>query len=385
MAENNTVPVTAGAPESTPPVSAPAAPPSPEASPKPVNKSRRELMAELRSQLQGRADAPQPAVATPEPEPVAALPAGEDSGDSPDLSQNSSASDSGVAGESPDAGDDDPQAPEAEPNTAKILKGLKRWKTDAKEKRKEVSNLQAKVEALLAEKAELEERLAMRSQAPTPSANPLAELSDPADIQARAQTAEVRVQNAEDLLDVLNDDPDGVAAKVRSWGVQLKDETGAEDFSVPRVRDFLKTMRRAEQAVVKAAPERLAALQYEDQALAEVMETVPEMQEKASDVFQRVISTVKLYPGIKSSPGWPKMATMYALGQAEYERRAAAKAKGGTKAPAIRPAPSLPAVSRSLPARPTGQESLAAPSSGNRKDWTLYARGALKRTAAATG
>lgn len=208
------------------------------------------------------------------------------------------------------------------------------------------------------ELAELKRKGAQQQpEVPQGPAGDFAELgNDLNQIERRLQEAQGYVKTANDLLDDLRDDPEGVAQRLQAAGVKL------DEYTPAAIRKYLKEVRDQESRVVEAVPRRKEFLQKEAAAINRAREIMPELADPNSDRFKAVSEVIRQYPQLRQRPDWAFHATIYAMGHEAF-----AKMQGGGAAPAAAapkpapkatpPPPKLPGASTAQPASTPTKES----------------------------
>lgn len=205
---------------------------------------------------------------------------------------------------------------------------------------KEVAKTKAereRAEQLETRLKELEAKAVEAVPAPVPTqANPLAHITDVKQLVAERAKAEEAREQAEELLDTLQDEPERVEAALRAAKVELKDELGAEDFSVNRMKQFLKTVKReARNVSERAVPQQAQYLDAMQKSRAMAEELVPELKDAKSPRSQKYQEVLKAFPEIRSQPWWPMAAAVQVVGleALEAQRKASATPVAKAKPP----------------------------------------------------
>lgn len=187
---------------------------------------------------------------------------------------------------------------------------------------KEVGKTKAEREAREAAEAKLAELQQQLEQQPKPEpvpvrvgSVPLAHVENVAQLQAEQAKARAALKQSEELLDTLEDNPEDVEAALRQSNVVLRDEHGQEDYSVPKMRKFLKGIRRtADDVVTQAIPERAQYLDIQSKAQAKAQEIVPELKDLKSPRYAKFQEVVRAFPQLKTIPDWPMAAAVQVIG-----------------------------------------------------------------------
>lgn len=205
---------------------------------------------------------------------------------------------------------------------------------------KEVAKTKAereRAEQLETRLKELEAKAVETVPAPASTqANPLAHITDVKQLVAEKAKAEEAREQAEELLDTLQDEPERVEAALRAAKVELKDELGAEDFSVNRMKQFLKTVKREARNVSEmAVPHQAQYLDAMQKSRAMAEELVPELKDAKSPRSQKYQEVLKAFPEIRSQPWWPMAAAVQVVGleALEAQRKASATPVAKAKPP----------------------------------------------------
>jgi hypothetical protein len=211
---------------------------------------------------------------------------------------------------------------------------------------KEVAKTKAaaeKAEQLAAENAELKQQLQARPTAAVPAnAGPLADVHDTETLQARRHNAETALDQADDLLNRIEDSPADVEAVLREAKVVLKAADGTDDYSPAAMKKYLTGIKRnADRILTRDIPKRLEFLKAADRASTEVFERLPELKDAKSELrkqFDMVVAeTKKSAPFVFQLPDWPKALALQTLGLAAWTKMAK-----GAAAPAVKPKRPIP-------------------------------------------
>lgn len=207
---------------------------------------------------------------------------------------------------------------------------------------KEVAKSKAALEAKEEAEAKLAEAQAKLAEfesgqiASPKSKVQLADIHDKVKLAAEKQRAEQAVEDAEELLLTLEDDPNSVEQALRTMKVELKDEDGDEDFSEARMKKFLRTAKmNAERTLRKAIPEREQFLDKANQFATQAMDFMPELIDPKSErakLFQQIF---RENPELRQQPEWALKGVIGVLGMERLNEMVAAKQKA--KAPAKKP------------------------------------------------
>jgi len=207
---------------------------------------------------------------------------------------------------------------------------------------KEVSKTKAERaqrEALETKLAELQQQLEQKQAEPVPAtvsptkANPLAHVTDVKALVAERDKARSAQDQAEELLESLQDDPERVEAALRSAKVSLTDDSGNEDYSVPRMRKFLGTVKREARNVVEnAVPLQAQYLDVQKQSFAKALDDLPELKDKTSERYARFNNVLRSMPELRNQPWWPEAAVVAVLGEERLQELRKARASTPVKA-----------------------------------------------------
>lgn len=213
----------------------------------------------------------------------------------------------------------------------------------AKEVAKTKAAQEAKVE-LETKLAELQQQLEQKQAepvqtAPAPTkANPLAHVTDVKALVAERDKARSAQDQAEELLESLQDDPERVEAALRNAKVSLTDDSGNEDYSVPRMRKFLGTVKReARNVVEQAVPLQAQYLNVQQQSFAKAMDDLPELKDKTSPRYASFQNVLRTMPELRNQPWWPEAAVVAVLGEERLQELRAAKTKGAAVKAKVKP------------------------------------------------
>jgi len=208
----------------------------------------------------------------------------------------------------------------------RINKRIGKEVAKTKEAKEAAEQAQAKI-------AELEQQLATRAPSPDVATGKLAKVFTPAELQAEADKATQAREQSEDLLTMLEDDPEGVEAALKAAQITLAEYTPAQ------MRKFLTGIKRnAEHTLNRDLPQRAQFLKAVDASAGEAMQLLPELKNAKSEQRQ-VFDAILKAPSVMQFAGWPKALALMVLGLEAERQRAAAKA-----APAPKPKRPLPVV-----------------------------------------
>ena len=142
---------------------------------------------------------------------------------------------------------------------------------------------------------ELESKLDDNQQLPTaPADNPLVNVKTEKDLQDQAKLSEARLQFAEDMEDLLLENPDEVEQVLKKQGVELKDGEGYDDFSMERMTKFIRGVRRdSERKLNKWIPQKSQELSQSKEFNAQAEKLYPWLRNGDSQemkVFNQVLA-----------------------------------------------------------------------------------------------
>lgn len=196
---------------------------------------------------------------------------------------------------------------------------------------KEVAKTKAEKEAraeLEAKLADLEAKVTELSNKPTepPAAVPtvnaplLAHVNDAKQLQAEAAKAETALEQSEDLLNTLDDAPEKVESALKAAGIKLADDSGAEDYSVSRMRQTLRAIHKsADKTLRRAIPERVEFLKQADSNAEEVVKLLPELKDRTSPRYAKFQQVLQMRPELRNHANWPIEAAARVLGWEQLE------------------------------------------------------------------
>lgn len=282
--------------------------------------------------------------------------------------------------------DDDETPPQdAPPWFVKRLQKIKAQRNEARDKAAKASELEAKVAELQQQLAESQQPAAAQAAKAPKTADPLADLSDPAQIEARGEEAQSMLDVATRLIEDLLDSPESVEQTMRSAGVTLPNE----DWSPQAMRSYLRNVRDNAQRIVRSVPARLKAVEIQRQATRLVAELVPEAA-KPDHPLRQTMTQVMALPEVAQRPDRELVALTYALGLQQVEALRSGKSKPPEPTTTARPAPRaprMPSVGTAAPAAGASTEADGAAErirqgKGSREDAEVLARAALRSVAA---
>lgn len=279
-------------------------------------------------------------------------------------------------GEGEESADDGAEAPEAGAKDAAEETGdtaeKGRWPKEAverlrklKDQRKELrGELEKRDQVLQGLQAQIQELKAQVQQpaaaaAKSQSNGALDAETDPGVIRSKAEEAQRATRWAEDLLDEVNDDPEGVAAELKRQGL----EEPREGWDPKGLRQAIRGIRDSARKVLEAAPRRMHWLNTEAKALDTAATVEPELVNPKSEIAREVNRILVQRPWLRDQPDWPLLALAGAIGLREIAKRqngAAAKPEddddeAAPVPPPVRRAPRLPGAPRAGVANPASK------------------------------
>lgn len=213
-----------------------------------------------------------------------------------------------------------------------------RWKSKAEE-------LQAELDSLKG--GEPKKEAGADRSAPAASDSSFDSEFDSSKIERRAGEARNAIAQVNDLLDDLHDDPDRVANVLQSAGFKL------EEFTVPAMRQLLRSIRTKEQSVAEAAPKRMQFLRDEEREIKRAVEIMPDLVKQDSEDSKLVRKVLGDYPELRRRPDWAYHAAIYVMGFKQLQAKSGGSSapKSAPKAPAeVAEAPKVPGAPRRPPA-----------------------------------
>lgn len=192
--------------------------------------------------------------------------------------------------------------------------------------------------------AEAEARLADRPETPAIKRDAaLGHVLDDNALQAEKRKAEDALDQADELLGQIEDDPASVEQALRAAKIELKNEQGEEDYSAGRMKKFLRTARtNADRTLRRSVPERAEFLKEAKAAADKAVELMPELKDAKSDRMKMFRQILKEAPDLQKSPRWPLLALQGVLGAERLQEILDKKSKPA--APAVKPKRELPTV-----------------------------------------
>jgi hypothetical protein len=163
-------------------------------------------------------------------------------------------------------------------------------------------------EALEARAAELEAQLAAAPKGETRAGTtvPLGDVHDAGKLAGKKVEAEQALEQSEDLLSVLDDDPASVEEALRAAKVDLKDADGEDDYTPARMRRWLRAVQQNANRMLRThIPNRETFLKTAETAAQRAVEFMPELKDTKSErgkLFQQVL---REHPEIQARPDWP--------------------------------------------------------------------------------
>jgi hypothetical protein len=205
-------------------------------------------------------------------------------------------------------------------------------------------------EAMEARLAEAEAKLAEKPSGASRPASPLGDVHDLGKLEGEKLKAEQAMEQAEDLLVQLEDDPAAVETALRTAKIELKGEDGREDFSEARMKKFLRSIKtNADRTLRRTIPERERFIKTAEQAAAQAVEFLPELKDQKSTQAKLFAQALADVPELQRHPQWPLMAVIGVLGRQKLDEMIAARKKVPA-APAKRELPVKIPTPRAQPA-----------------------------------
>lgn len=303
----------------------------------------------------------------PDPEATAATPPPENAGEpANDLSQSKDPEEKAE----PPAPEDEP-----EPEEEDAPKGLTPEVQERVNRRigKEVAKTKAEREKRAALEAELAELRAAK-EAPEPAPAPPARNADealqrvqnPAELERVREDAENAVEQAETLLDQLDDRPEAVERELRRMKLPVTDEAGNEDYSPARIKATLGAIRRnAQRMLTRHIPRRMEFLNATRQGVDRITTLLPEFRDLKSPRAVRAAELIRSDPALLQRRDWPEFIAAAVLG---YEALEKARAPKATEPKAKPPIP---------PRMPAAPKAAAEPKAGRVDTEALFHRGVM--------
>lgn len=204
---------------------------------------------------------------------------------------------------------------------------------------KEVAKTKAEREAREAAEAKLAEAETKEATAPDTTANrspALADIHEPAKLAVEQQRAEEALEQAEELLGNLEDDPLTVERTLRAAKLDdrmPRDAAGEPDYTPAGMRKFLGTVKRnADRTLRRDIPKRETFLKQAEVSAQEALAFMPELKDGKSDRTKLFLQVIRDNPEIRNKSNWPVKVAVAVLGLERLDEWKAAKAK--TTAPA---------------------------------------------------
>ena len=201
---------------------------------------------------------------------------------------------------------------------------------------KEVAKTKLAHEAAEAAKAELEKVKAQLEAKPAPvnvSKVPLGHVNDAAGLQAEAEKAQAAVDQCEDLILQLDEDPEAVETVLKTAQVQLP------EFSTAAMKRYLAQVKtNANKTLRTGIPARQEFLKSVSAFGDKAIELLPELKDANSErrkAFEEVSASI---PGLKDNPYWPMAAAVQVLGLERLKELQASRTKAAVKVkPLVKP------------------------------------------------
>ena len=192
--------------------------------------------------------------------------------------------------------------------------------------------IQKRVKNLAAENEKLKQQLAEKP-AVAAANSPLDAITDPAKLAEAESTAQSGLEQADDLLAQLRDDPEGVEQVLRKY---LGEGAANADLSPAGMRQILRNAKEGFRNTLKAVPQRKAWLDARAKAEPIAKATHPWLNDAEDERTRLFHQTVQQMPVLKQNPAWD-----YWLGhaiQGHLNAVAAAKRAGAGKGAGAKPA-----------------------------------------------
>lgn len=193
-----------------------------------------------------------------------------------------------------------------------------------------------RVKNLAAENADLKKQLAETPVSAAAITGPLAEVNDPAKLAEAQSTAETGAQQAEDLLNELATDPEGVEEQLRKWMGKAADTA---DLSPAGMRKILRNARDGFKATLRAVPARQKYLADAAETHAVVLKATPWIADETDPRTVMMKQIERALPGLKQTATWE-----YWLSAAVEKHLERQQAAARPKAPAPKPGKFVPKV-----------------------------------------
>ncbi len=212
-----------------------------------------------------------------------------------------------------------------------------------------VTEAKARAEAAEAKAAAAAAELA---QARTAGPGPASQIDSPEKLQKVAADAREIKSWAQDHIDNLADDPEGVKADLEKMGIKLP------EFTPAAMRSFLRTAQKnAERTLTVEIPERQEYFKAEQQHSAYAEKRFPFLNDPKDPNYADVANILKAVPELKRLPTWKLAIGVFARGLALVKQEDAAAAGKGK--------PAVKLLSKSKPPKIT-----VRPGSGGRSGTT---------------
>ena len=160
--------------------------------------------------------------------------------------------------------------------------------------------IQKRVKNLAAENEKLKAELAAKPVV-APANSPLDAITDPAKLAEAESTAQSGLEQADDLLAQLRDDPEGVEAVLRKYL-----GAGAEgmELTPAKMREMLRNTKEGFRNTLKAVPQRKAWLDARAKAEPIAKSVHPWLNDAEDERTRLFHQTVSQMPVLKQNPAW---------------------------------------------------------------------------------
>ena len=219
------------------------------------------------------------------------------------------------------------------------------------------ATVQKRVKNLATENERLKAELAAKPVAAT--GGPLDAVSDPTKLAEAEQTAQSGLEQADDLISQLRDDPEGVEQVLRKYLGESAGTVLGETPDANLMRTILRNAKEGFRNTLKAVPQRKAFLDARAKAEPIAKKVHPWLSDPEDERTAMVQRFVQQMPALKQNPAWD-----YWLGCAVTQHlalMASAKksAPGGGPQVKLRLKSALPGTSRPGSAGKAGKMTLA--------------------------
>ena len=160
--------------------------------------------------------------------------------------------------------------------------------------------IQKRVKNLAAENEKLKQQLAEKP-AVAAANSPLDAITDPAKLAEAESTAQSGLEQADDLLAQLRDDPEGVEQVLRKY---LGEGAANADLSPAGMRQILRNAKEGFRNTLKAVPQRKAWLDARAKAEPIAKATHPWLNDPEDERTRLFHQTLQQMPVLKQNPAW---------------------------------------------------------------------------------